>query len=64
MREENFIEQFLDNLDVNTRAYHVLLFILGILIVMTLLANHRIRSDREIGFIQKTENIISSTVLK
>ena len=63
MKEENFIGQFLDNLDVNTRAYHVLLFILGVLIAMTLYANHKIRSQGEIGFLQNTECTIINPIL-
>jgi hypothetical protein len=53
---ENLIENFLDNFDVNTKAYNVLLFLLGVLIVMTLYVNHKIRTEREIGFIQKMES--------
>lgn len=52
---ENSIGKFLDNFDVNTKAYNVLLFLLGVLIVMSLYVNHKIRTGKEIGFIQKIE---------
>ena len=58
MREENFIGQFLDNLDVNTKAYNALLFILGVLIALTLFVNQKIRTERQSELIPKTESTI------
>lgn len=58
MREENLIEKFLDNLDINSRAYHILLFLLGILIVITLYINYKIRTEKEVMVIDKTETTI------
>jgi len=58
MGEENFIEKFLDSLDINTRAYNILLFLLGILIILTLYVNYKIRSERDVLIIDKTESTI------
>jgi hypothetical protein len=55
---ENSIGKFLDTFDVNTKAYNVLLFILGILIIATLFVNQRFRAKREIIFDFKTESSI------
>ncbi len=58
MRVEDSIEKFLDSFDVNTKAYNVLLFILGLLIAMTLLMNQRIRRDRQMEMSITTESTI------
>lgn len=55
---ENSIGKFLDSFDVNTRAYNVLLFILGILIIVTLFVNQKFRAQQEIRFDFKTESSI------
>lgn len=53
---ENSIGKILDNFDVNTKAYNVLLFILGILIFVTLHVNQKFRAEQEINFDFKTES--------
>lgn len=55
---ENFIGNFLDELDINTKAYYVLLTILAILIALTLYVNYSIRSERDVIVIDKPDTTI------
>lgn len=50
---ENSISKFVDNLDVNTRMYYVLILFLGITVFATRYIHQKVDSPEESHFVQE-----------
>jgi hypothetical protein len=57
------IRKFIDELDINSSVYFVLLFILGIAIFTTVCVNHKLKVGHETEFVNEKGNPSQNTAM-